>query len=70
MNMIRFLIGLATVYVAACLLYAKLVYDRDTDGEFVDYLAKIMVEVAKVMGISAMFIVGIAMMCSSCGLPV
>ena len=69
MSMIRFLIGLASVYVAACLSYAKLVYDRDTDGEFVDYLAKVMVEVAKVMGISAMFIVGIAMMCSSCGLP-
>lgn len=46
------------------------VYDKDTDGKFVDYLAKVMVEVAKVMGVSAMFIVGIAMMCSSCGLPV
>lgn len=68
--MIRFLIGLASVYVAVCLSYAKLVYDRDTDGAFVDYLAKVMVEVAKVIGISAMFIVGIAMMCSSCGLPI
>lgn len=68
--MIRFLIGLATVYVAACLSYAKLVYDRDTDGEFVDYLAKVMVEVAKVIGLATLFIAGIAMMCSSCGLPV
>lgn len=67
--MIRFLIGIASVYVAACLSYAKLLYDRDTDGAFVDYLAKVMVEAAKVMGISAMFIVGITMMCSSCGVP-
>ena len=69
MSMIRFLIGLATVYVAACLSYAKLLYDRNADGEFVDYLAEVMVGVAKVIGISAMFIVGIAMMCSSCGVP-
>lgn len=71
MNMIRFLIGLAIVYVTACLSYVMVVYDKDIDGKFVDYLAKVMVKVMKVMGISAVFsamlIVGIAMMCSSCG---
>lgn len=71
--MIRFLIGLAIVYVAACLLYVMVTYDKDIDGKFMDYLAKVMVEVAKAMGISAIFsamlIVGVAMMCSSCGVP-
>lgn len=69
MNWFTFLTGLGSVYIAVCLSYVMVVYDKDTDGKFVDYLAKVMVEVAKVMGVSAMFIVGIAMMCSSCGVP-
>lgn len=69
MNWFTFLTGLGSVYLAVCLSYVMVVYDKDTDGQFVDYLAKVMVEVAKVMGVSAMLIVGIVMMCSSCEVP-
>lgn len=69
MNWFTFLTGLGSVYLAVCLSYVMVMYDKDTDGKFVDYLAKVMVEVAKVIGISAMFIAGILMMCSSCEVP-
>lgn len=68
MNWFTFLIGFCSVYVAACLSYVMVVYDKDMDGEFADFLIMVMIEVAKVMGISAMFIVGIVMMCLSCKL--
>lgn len=69
MNWFKFLIGFGSVYVAACLLYAKIVYDKDMDGGFADFLIRVMIEAAKIVGIMAMFIIGTVMMCSSCELP-
>ena len=68
MNWFKFLIGFCSVYVAACLSYARMIYDKDMDGGFVDFLIMVMIEAAKIVGIMAMIIIGTVMMCSSCEL--